>query len=130
MICDKLQTIHTNIVQAAERSGRNAEDIQLVAVSKRQDIKKIRAISACGQQIFGENYLQEAQEKIAVLEDKKVSTLVYDTTIDYLLNKPSLPKKVHDDLREVQILIRNIANNVNQVAHHSNIIEGLIDEHD
>jgi len=69
-------------------------------------------------------------ERIAVLEDKKVSTLVYDITLDYLLNKPSLPKKVHDDLRAVQILIRNIANNVNQVAHHSNIIEGLIDEHD
>ena len=68
-------------------------------------------------------------EKIAVVEDTKVSTLMRKIAIDYLANKPTLPKEIHDDLIEVKRLIRNIANNVNQVAHHSNIIQGMIDEH-
>ena len=54
---------------AAERSGRTAKDVKLVAVSKRQDADKIISAAACGQTTFGENYLQEAQEKITNLSN-------------------------------------------------------------
>lgn len=69
MICDNLKRIRKNIAIAAERSGRSADSVQLVAVSKRQNLEKIRQAAACGQQVFGENYMQEAQEKIAILEN-------------------------------------------------------------
>lgn len=69
IICDRLHTIHKNIARAAERSGRSADSVQLVAVSKRMGIEKISQAVACGQLIFGENYLQEAQDKIPRLGD-------------------------------------------------------------
>ena len=68
MICNNLQTIQTSIQDAAEQSGRNPEEIQLVAVSKRMPVEAIAEANQCGQVIFGENYPQEAREKIPQLD--------------------------------------------------------------
>lgn len=54
---------------AAEISGRNAETITLLAVSKTQPPQAVRAAFAAGQRAFGENYLQEALDKMAELAD-------------------------------------------------------------
>lgn len=69
MICDNLEIIQNNIALAIERSGRRADCVRLVAVSKRQDIEKIRQAVSCGQHIFGENYMQEALKKIPILQE-------------------------------------------------------------
>ncbi len=63
-VCEHLKMIHDRIRKTAVACGRDPETIKLIAVSKRQDIEKIRAMHACGQKTFGENYIQEAQEKI------------------------------------------------------------------
>ncbi len=68
-ICNNLKKIQENITIAAERSGRPAGAVQLIAVSKRMDSGKIHQAIACGQYIFGENYLQEAQQKLPILDD-------------------------------------------------------------
>lgn len=68
MICANLQVIRQKIAEAAERSGRNPADIRLLAVSKRHGPEKIREAFQCGQVLFGENYLQEAKDKIARLD--------------------------------------------------------------
>jgi pyridoxal phosphate enzyme (YggS family) len=68
MICENIKRIQKNIDIATERSGRGADSVRLVAVSKRQDLEKIKKAASCGQQIFGENYMQEAQEKITILD--------------------------------------------------------------
>ncbi|MBI4642831.1 MAG: YggS family pyridoxal phosphate-dependent enzyme, partial [Deltaproteobacteria bacterium] len=52
---------------AARRAGRNPAAVKLVAVSKTVDLDRIQEAVAAGQKIFGENYLQEAREKIAAL---------------------------------------------------------------
>ena len=49
--------------EAALRAGRNPEDVTLVAVSKFQPAAAISALHGLGQLDFGENYVQEAQEK-------------------------------------------------------------------
>jgi pyridoxal phosphate enzyme (YggS family) len=48
------------IARAAEGSGRRAEDVQLVAVSKQQPWERVQPVVASGQTIFGENRVQEA----------------------------------------------------------------------
>jgi pyridoxal phosphate enzyme (YggS family) len=68
MICENLKKIKTSIQEAAERSNRNSSEIQLVAVSKRMPPTAIIEAHQCGQIIFGENYLQEAREKITRLD--------------------------------------------------------------
>lgn len=64
MIDDNLTHLRAAITQAALQAGRNPEDIKLVAVSKQVDVEGIRRAIACGQTLFGENYLQEAAGKI------------------------------------------------------------------
>ncbi|MDT8334294.1 MAG: YggS family pyridoxal phosphate-dependent enzyme [Desulfurivibrionaceae bacterium] len=63
-----LQLIQARIEKAARRAGRPPEAVRLVAVSKKQPVELIREAFACGQTLFGENYPQEAAEKIARLD--------------------------------------------------------------
>jgi len=61
--------IHRQIEQAATTCKRDAGDISLLAVSKKKPASDIRNAYACGQRDFGENYLQEAEQKIHQLAD-------------------------------------------------------------
>jgi len=53
------------MAKAAKRAGRDAGDIKLVAVSKTQPADAVRTAIAANVKIFGENKVQEAEEKIA-----------------------------------------------------------------
>lgn len=63
-ICANLQNIRQQIADTANRCGRDPAEIQLVAVSKRKPVEDIQEAVSCGQMVFGENYIQEAVEKI------------------------------------------------------------------
>lgn len=54
---------------AAQQAQRPANSVQLLAVSKTWPAARLRELAAAGQRRFGENYLQEALEKIQALED-------------------------------------------------------------
>ena len=54
---------------AAARQAAGASAVALVAVSKTQPAAAVRALAACGQRAFGENYVQEAVAKQADLAD-------------------------------------------------------------
>lgn len=69
MISDNLNHIRATMEQAARRAGRDVNTIQLVAVSKFVDVQCIQEAQRCGQLLFGENYLQEAAEKIPQVTD-------------------------------------------------------------
>jgi pyridoxal phosphate enzyme (YggS family) len=69
MIADNLQRVHERIKQACERSSRMPESVALLAVSKTFDAVAVRQAHAAGQTAFGENYIQEAVEKMALLAD-------------------------------------------------------------
>lgn len=63
-----LQAIHTRIHAAKASVGGN-DTVRLCAVSKAQDAAKIRLAYEAGQHVFGENYVQEAISKQALLND-------------------------------------------------------------
>ncbi|MDA8164403.1 MAG: YggS family pyridoxal phosphate-dependent enzyme [Desulfobacteraceae bacterium] len=63
-IGDNLARIKERMVAAARRAGRDPESVRLVAVSKTVAPAAVKEARAAGQLLFGENYLQEAQEKI------------------------------------------------------------------
>lgn len=58
-IADNLDKIHERISNAAIKAGRNPSAVKLVAVSKMQDAAAVDAAARAGQQLFGENYVQE-----------------------------------------------------------------------
>lgn len=68
MICSNLLAVKKRIAAAAEKCGRDPGEIKLLAVSKRMDVNAVREAWQCGQRLFGENYIQEAGEKIAQLD--------------------------------------------------------------
>lgn len=59
-----LASVRMRIEQAATRAGRNADEIKLVAVSKTHPADVLKDAIAAGITIFGENKVQEGQEKI------------------------------------------------------------------
>lgn len=63
MIVENIANIKKDITTAALRANRNPEDIRLVAVSKRFPVEKLQVAINGGQTLFGENYIQEVQEK-------------------------------------------------------------------
>ncbi|MBU1566626.1 MAG: YggS family pyridoxal phosphate-dependent enzyme, partial [Proteobacteria bacterium] len=63
MIAHNIKIIKEKINEAAENAGRRPQDIKLVAVSKRFSVDSIHEAFAAGQNIFGENYIQEIQAK-------------------------------------------------------------------
>jgi pyridoxal phosphate enzyme (YggS family) len=62
-----LQAVRQRIAAAARACGRDPGDIALIAVSKTFGADAVIAAHACGQHVFGENYVQEALDKIRVI---------------------------------------------------------------
>ncbi len=58
---------------AEQRCARAPGSVTLLAVSKKQSIEAIAALAQCGQRAFGENYVQEALNKIAALGEANLS---------------------------------------------------------
>jgi pyridoxal phosphate enzyme (YggS family) len=66
-IADNLERVRTRIVEAAKKSGRSLDSIELVAISKTHEAEKVRGAFDAGQQLFGESKVQEARAKIPLL---------------------------------------------------------------
>lgn len=66
-IADNLERVRAQIAEAAKKSGRLLDDIELVAISKTHEAEKVRAAFDAGQQLFGESRVQEARAKIPLL---------------------------------------------------------------
>lgn len=69
-VAQNLTSVRGQIAAAAAAASRDPASIKLLAVSKTQDIQAVQDALAAGQIDFGENYLQEAREKIVKLTGK------------------------------------------------------------
>lgn len=63
----RLKTIRERMTAAARKAGRDAGEVQLLAVSKTQPVELIREAMAAGQFLFGENRVQEVLAKQPLL---------------------------------------------------------------
>jgi pyridoxal phosphate enzyme (YggS family) len=68
-LLSRLAAVRERIVRACGAAGRPAGAVRLLAVSKLQSAQAVRTACLAGQQAFGENYVQEALDKIAELAD-------------------------------------------------------------
>ena len=68
-IASQISKVLTRIEGAASQASRRSDEITLIAVSKTKPAEAIEAAAACGLQHFGENYLQEALDKIETLHE-------------------------------------------------------------
>lgn len=68
-IANNLQLVRNRIQAACAQTGRPADSVTLLAVSKTFPAVTVREAFHAGQRWFGENYVQEALDKIADLAD-------------------------------------------------------------
>ena len=66
-IAENLDRVRGQIASAAAKSGRSADDVELVAISKTHPAEKVREAIEAGQNLFGESRVQEARAKIPEL---------------------------------------------------------------
>ena len=69
VIAARLQAVHARIAAACLAAGRDPSGVALLAVSKTFGPHAVREARAAGQGAFGENYIQEAVDKMAGLAD-------------------------------------------------------------
>ncbi len=62
-IADRLEAVCARVVAAAAESGRRAEAVRIVAVTKKLGVDAVQAAYDLGVRDFGENYVQEAVAK-------------------------------------------------------------------
>ncbi len=68
-ISRRIEKVRRAILEACEKCGRSPNEVTLVAVTKTVDLERIRAAIRSGARVFGENYVQEAREKISAITE-------------------------------------------------------------
>lgn len=69
----RYERVLERLAKAEAASGRAAGSVELLAVSKTRSAEEIRALHQLGQRSFGENYLQDAEPKIELLQELSIS---------------------------------------------------------
>jgi hypothetical protein len=72
-IGDNLQAVYARVSRAATAAGRDPASIRVVAVSKAHAAAHVEEAIGAGQRAFGENYVQEALEKMDLLRARAAS---------------------------------------------------------
>ena len=66
---DRYRQVTERIGEAAERSGRTAKDVYCIAVTKLASPAQVRQLMEMGHQDFGENRVQQLQQRAAIAEE-------------------------------------------------------------
>lgn len=106
-IADNIRKVREKIAQSAENSGRNPNEIELMAVTKTMPAQAISAAFDCGVTLFGENRVQELVEKypkldmtgrtahiIGHLQSNKVKYIIDKVDMIQSLDNPKLAKEI------------------------------------
>jgi PLP dependent protein len=70
-LAQRLAKVKEQIRRAAQKANRNVDEIKLVAVSKTHPLEAVKEAIEAGAAVFGENKVQEAEEKIGEIGREK-----------------------------------------------------------
>lgn len=95
-----LTEIETRVAKACTEAGRDRSDVQLIAVSKVQPAERVEAVLDAGQRVFGENRVQEAQDRWPPFQER------YDGVSLHLIgplqsNKARVAMEFFDEIHSV-----------------------------
>lgn len=124
MIADNLKEVEEKIKAACKRSGRNPEDVTLIAVSKTKPIDMLNEAYDAGARYFGENKVQELCDKyeqmprdihwqmIGHLQRNKVKYVVGKAELIHSVDSIRLAEEI-DRIAEKKGVVANILLEVN-----------------
>lgn len=96
-ISRNLQAVHERIATAAHASSRDAQNIRLLAVSKTFGPEAVIEAAQAGQRAFGENYVQEALDKMAAVRAARPDLITEWHFIGPLQSNKTRPVAEHFD---------------------------------
>ena len=118
---DKIEEINRRIDDAKNRYGRSGDSIKLVAVSKKMSKDRVEKAIKSGATDLGENYIQEALEKIEALKE-------YDVSWHFIghlqSNKAKYAVKVFDLIHTVDSV--KLAKEINKQAKKIDKIQNIL----
>lgn len=127
LLKNNLEQVKTNISAACKRSGRNIDDVTLIAVSKTKPLSDIEELISYGTTEFGENKVQELVEKyenvstpvnwhlIGHLQTNKVKYIVDKAKLIHSVDSLHLAKEIEKEAAKRNV-IANVLIQVN-IAH-------------
>lgn len=120
MIKENIDIVKSKIEEACRRSGRNIEDVTLIAVSKTKPVSDIKQAYETGTRDFGENKVQELDEKFPVLPNDINWHLIghlQRNKVKYIVDKVALIHSV-DSVR--------LAEQIEHEAEKKNLIVNIL----
>ena len=67
---------------------------------------------------------------LADLNQTKPTSFITLLVQQHLSKSPFISSQLQDEIKEMKYLLRNVANNINQIAHRSNTLKVMVDERD
>ena len=120
-IKDRLEKVKERIKKAAELCHRDPETVRLVAVSKTVPVSKVQEAIEAGVTVLGENYVQEARDKINSLKSFPVEWHF----IGHLQsNKAKYAVRLFDLIHSVDSL--KLAQELNKQAHKNGKVQQIL----
>ena len=144
MLKENLKEVQENILKACEKSGRNPEDVTLIAVSKTKPVPMLQEIYDENIRDFGENKVQELVEKydelpqdikwhmIGHLQRNKVKYIVDKVCLIHSVDSYRLAEEINIQAKKknitVPILVEvNIAEESSKFGIHAEDAIALVD---
>ena len=90
-----LSQVHERVGAAAQKAGRDPQDVLILAISKTMPANRIEAAALAGQVHFGENRIQESRDKIPLLPEGLIWHLVGHLQSNKAKYCPALFEWVH-----------------------------------
>jgi hypothetical protein len=90
-----LRQVHERVEAAAQKAGRDPDDVLVLAISKTIPTDRIEAAALAGQVHFGENRIQESRDKIPLLPEGLIWHLVGHLQSNKARYCPALFEWVH-----------------------------------
>lgn len=95
------EALRERVASTAQRSGRNGDEIQLLAVTKFHPIEAVIAAHKAGIRLFGENRVQEAQQKFGNVENGTLPGLSLHMLGNLQSNKLGKAVKLFDVIQSI-----------------------------
>lgn len=145
MLKENLKEVQENILKACEKSGRNPEDVTLIAVSKTKPVPMLQEIYVENIRDFGENKVQELVEKydelpqdikwhmIGHLQRNKVKYIVDKVCLIHSVDSYRLAEEINIQAKKknitVPILVEvNIAEESSKFGIHAEDAIALVEQ--
>ena len=111
-LAENLLQVKKEIARSCQKAGRAADSVKLVVVSKNEEAAKINELMNAGQLDFGENRLQELEEKagqvsgvnwhfVGHLQTNKAKPVVELCDMIHSVDSLKLIRKIHSTAQEI-----------------------------